>query len=128
MSSNEALGINVSFKGEIDIEPKLSGGETDLTITSIGEEFIEEVLDVHAENKRVKSLEDLKYLLPEGKTLQNYQKISVNTLRLIDSMLQIDVKHRLGWNQLFESPLILQFHKSSIKDATKTRISKKSSQ
>jgi len=51
MNSSEALGTNVSFKGEIDIEPKHSGGETDLTITSIGEEFIEEVLDVQAENK-----------------------------------------------------------------------------
>lgn len=64
MSSSEALGINISFKGGIDSEPKLSGGETDLTITSIGEELIEEVLDVHAENVKMKSLEDLKYLLP----------------------------------------------------------------
>ncbi|EWS75971.1 kinase domain protein (macronuclear) [Tetrahymena thermophila SB210] len=53
--------------------------------------------------------EKLKYLLPKDKNNSESIQVSEKTLRLLDSMLQVDIEKRIGWEELFSIPSIHEF-------------------
>ncbi|KAL4502413.1 hypothetical protein ABPG72_012000 [Tetrahymena utriculariae] len=53
--------------------------------------------------------EKLKYLSPKDKSNSESIQVSEKTLILLDSMLQVDIEKRIGWEELFAIPSVHEF-------------------